>query len=153
MKTLFLTVLFSLLLYTGAVCAESDLPAGYTLCEDEAACAHLGAEYKCLPQKYPCGPAETCAARVCMKEASANAAPPPTAEEKECAEKGGQWQGTIQGRGRLTGCNMPTKDGGKSCKSGEDCESVCLLDGTCYGWQMYKGCALFKGHKQAMCFE
>ena len=74
-------------------------------------------------------------------------------DRNKCELAGGRWEGTIEGRGRLTGCSMPTKDAGKACKSGEDCESVCLMDGTCYGWNQYKGCANYKGHDSAMCIE
>ncbi|MDI1226410.1 MAG: hypothetical protein PSY14_01845 [bacterium] len=31
----------------------------------------------------------------------------------ECEKNNGRWEGTVKGKGRLTGCNMPTKDGGK----------------------------------------
>lgn len=74
-------------------------------------------------------------------------------QHRDCLKRGGSWQGTTRGRGRLTGCNMPTKDGGKPCSRGEDCESVCLRDGKCHGWMMYKGCAHFKGHERAMCVD
>ena len=73
--------------------------------------------------------------------------------KSECEQRGGRWEGTQNGRGRLTGCNLPTKDAGKSCSVGEDCESVCLKDGKCYGWSQYKGCAHFKGHKGLMCVD
>ncbi len=73
--------------------------------------------------------------------------------EKECSRRGGQWMGTQMGRGRLAGCNLPTKDAGKPCKRGEDCESVCSTEGKCIGWTMVKGCAHFKGHEGVICFE
>jgi hypothetical protein len=74
-------------------------------------------------------------------------------EEIACKQKGGRWEGSISGRGRLHGCNMPTHDAGKACHSADDCESVCLTDEVCSGWTMYKGCGFFKGYKTAMCFE
>jgi hypothetical protein len=73
--------------------------------------------------------------------------------EDECKKQGGRWEGSDMGRGRLTGCNMKTEDGGKFCKRGEDCQSVCLKDYTCYGWQMYKGCAGYKGDEGILCVE
>jgi hypothetical protein len=73
--------------------------------------------------------------------------------QSECESKGGRWEGSISGRGRLSGCNMPTKDAGKSCTKGEDCESVCTLDRKCYGWLQFKGCGFFKGRAQSMCVE
>jgi hypothetical protein len=77
----------------------------------------------------------------------------PKSPQAECEKGGGRWEGSISGRGRLTGCNLPTKDAGKICSKGEDCESVCLNEGKCYGWKMFKGCGLFKGQKQSFCIE
>ena len=71
----------------------------------------------------------------------------------ECKAKGGKWGGTQHGRGQIPGCNMPTKDAGKECKTGDDCESVCLRDHKCYGWQQYRGCAFFKGHDGLICVD
>lgn len=88
----------------------------------------------------------------CKKQVCAVAGAPHS-PQAECESKGGRWEGSISGRGRLTGCNMPTKDSGKACAKAEDCESVCTLDKKCYGWQMFKGCAFFKGHDQSMCVE
>jgi hypothetical protein len=61
--------------------AESDIPEGYTQCESDAACAEMGAGYKCLSQKYACGPASTCVARVCRKEVPADSSAPPMRAE------------------------------------------------------------------------
>ncbi len=55
------------------------------------------------------------------------------------------------GRGRAEEANIPTKDGGKACLVGEDCESVCLQNNTCYGFTRYQGCAFFKGHVGIIC--
>ncbi|MCM2280036.1 MAG: hypothetical protein NDJ89_18335 [Oligoflexia bacterium] len=88
----------------------------------------------------------------CVK-GSCSAVGAPGTPQGDCEKSGGRWEGSISGRGRLTGCNMPTSDRGKPCARGEDCESVCLNDGTCFGWQLYKGCALFKGHRQSICLE
>ncbi len=77
----------------------------------------------------------------------------PKTSENDCKKNGGQWMGTESGRGRITGCNMPTKDGEKSCSKGEDCESVCLPEGKCYGWKLYKGCGMYKGHPGVICVE
>lgn len=73
--------------------------------------------------------------------------------ETVCKKKGGRWEGSVSGRGRLEGCNMPTLDAGKECEKGEDCESVCLKDGTCHGWSLYKGCARYKGREGVICLE
>jgi hypothetical protein len=70
-----------------------------------------------------------------------------------CEKTGGRWEGTVEGRGRLTGCNLKTKDAGKACKTAEDCESVCLKSGLCYGWKYYKGCAHFKNHQGIICVD
>lgn len=74
-------------------------------------------------------------------------------EIASCEKKGGRWEGRETGRGRLTGCNLPTKDGGKACEKGNDCESVCLSEGKCHGWQKYKGCGHFRGHESMMCVD
>jgi hypothetical protein len=44
----------------------------------------------------------------------------------DCKSKGGDWYGHVRGRGRNTGCNLPTTDAGKPCVSGEDCEGTCI---------------------------
>ena len=74
-------------------------------------------------------------------------------DESECISRGGRWEGIEHGRGRLTGCNLPTKDGGKKCTKAEDCESVCLGSGECHGWQKYKGCGYFHGREGMMCVD
>lgn len=109
----------------------------------------LGATFSCptWDEKRDGQWVPACVKENCVAVAASNS---PAAD---CEKKGGHWEGGISGRGRLTGCNMPTKDAGKPCTKGEDCESVCSLDGKCYGWQMFKGCALFKGHAQSMCME
>jgi hypothetical protein len=74
--------------------------------------------------------------------------------EIECKKYGGRWEGTTEGRGHLTGCNPATRDGGKNCMHGENCESgVCLKDNKCWGWQFYKGCANFRGHDGIRCVD
>lgn len=79
--------------------------------------------------------------------------PVPSQPEQVCKLNGGKWEGLDEGRGRLTGCSLPTKDFGKKCGRGEDCESVCLKDGTCHGWSQFKGCARFKGGDGIVCRE
>ncbi len=69
-----------------------------------------------------------------------------------CEKAGGVWD-TFVGRGHVTGCNLPTKDAGKKCERGEDCESVCLKDRTCYGLKEYRGCAFFKGSDSIKCVD
>jgi len=81
----------------------------------------------------------------------------------ECKEKGGRWAGDVQGRGRLTGCILPTADAGKSCVDSNDCESVCLSSteglesgGHCYRWSSYKGCGIIvneKGKRRVICVD
>ena len=66
--------------------------------------------------------------------------PEPSAEQ-ECLSKGGRWEGTIQELGRLTGCSLPTSDGGKPCNDSKQCESVCVQC-KCYAWSQYKGCGI-----------
>ncbi len=74
-------------------------------------------------------------------------------EVEACEKSGGRWEGHEMGRGRLTGCNKPTKDGGKACTTGNDCESVCLENGKCHGWQKYKGCGSYRGHEGRICVD
>ena len=87
--------------------------------------------------------------------------------EEECVAAGGWWHGTIEGRGRLTGCTLPTKDAGKPCATSSDCESVCLeafgeekdpsAPGRCFGWSQYKGCHIVDtnpdGSPKIICVE
>lgn len=63
-----------LVLLAGNVPSDDGLPARYTRCTGDADCSKLGSSYKCITQKYPCGPASTCGARVCVKSAPT---PPP----------------------------------------------------------------------------
>lgn len=61
--------------------------------------------------------------------------------EAECKQKHGKWAGMVNGRGRLTGCLLPTSDAGKSCTDSSQCESECVR-GKCYEWSRYKGCGI-----------
>jgi len=76
-----------------------------------------------------------------------------------CEAQGGIWAGTIQGRGRITGCNLPTKDGSKECNSSDECESVCLEDttssqrGKCHQWLKYKGCGIITADGRVLCLD
>lgn len=74
-------------------------------------------------------------------------------DKTDCNARGGRWEGVESGRGRLTGCNLPTSDAGKKCSRAEDCQSVCLKDGTCHGWSLFKGCARFHGREGIQCIE
>jgi ankyrin repeat protein len=66
-----------------------------------------------------------------------------------CEQKGGRWMGLIAGRGRIVGCNLPTKDGGKPCRSSDECESGCLR-GKCYGWMKHRGCGMIVKNKDGV---
>jgi hypothetical protein len=46
-------------------------------------------------------------------------------EVQECLDQGGQWE--VLGLSG-PGCNLPTKDGGKTCSDWANCESLCLAD-------------------------
>jgi hypothetical protein len=71
---------------------------------------------------------------------------------EKCKAAGGQWAGDVQGRGRLTGCLMPTADSNKVCSDSSQCQSVCLHDpsldlanlrrGRCWRLSQYKGCRI-----------
>ncbi|QWP77101.1 hypothetical protein J5226_01455 [Lysobacter sp. K5869] len=49
--------------------------------------------------------------------------------ERRCKILRGDWGGTLSGRGRMPGCNLPTRDGGKACRVSEQCQSACVYDG------------------------
>lgn len=53
---------------------------------------------------------------VCAEDAPTN--------KQECDAIGGQWEQF----GTITVCNRPTKDAGKACTDGRDCESACVTD-------------------------
>jgi hypothetical protein len=59
--------------------------------------------------------------------------------QAKCEQKGGVWLGSVSGRGRSIGCDLPTKDAGKTCSDSSQCESLCVardLSNTncnCYG--------------------
>jgi hypothetical protein len=44
----------------------------------------------------------------------------------KCEGKGGSWRGSVSGRGRSVGCDLPTKDNGKTCSDSSQCESICV---------------------------
>jgi hypothetical protein len=46
----------------------------------------------------------------------------------QCESKGGVWLGSISGRGRDSGCDLPTKDAGRKCSDGSQCESICVAN-------------------------
>ena len=92
-------------------------------------------------------------------------APGHALNEQECLKGGGRWMGSVSGRGRLTGCVMPTSDGGKKCKDSSDCEGVCLQrydqatgrsDSRCHEWDAYKGCGIVvtdQGKRKIICID
>lgn len=46
--------------------------------------------------------------------------------EQRCIALRGDWGGHLSGRGRMPGCNVPTRDGGEACRTHEQCESACV---------------------------
>jgi hypothetical protein len=79
-----------------------------------------------------------------------------------CKQRGGRWAGDVQGRGRLTGCILPTTDSGKSCLDSSECEGVCLAqnnnlkDGRCNAWTNHKGCGIIvseQGKRKVVCVD
>jgi hypothetical protein len=64
-----------------------------------------------------------------------------------CLRRGGLWMNDHpSGLLRHSGCNEPTKDGGKPCADSSGCESACVdderipLGGKCYGYRSFFGC-------------
>jgi hypothetical protein len=71
-------------------------------------------------------------------------------EEAACVARGGRWMGRVSGRGRMTGCNLPTHDAGKACSDKADCEGPCVHR-KCHGWHDYRGCGVYiKGKAQCI---
>ena len=68
-------------------------------------------------------------------------------DEGTCKKSGGKWLGRQRGRGRITGCNLPTEDGGKACTDSSQCESACVHN-KCYEWSQFRGCGLMHEGKQ-----
>ena len=66
--------------------------------------------------------------------------------EADCDAAGGRWGGTEHGRGRIPGCNLPTRDAGKSCDHSDQCEGACVERGgnppICSDHQKVKGCGI-----------
>ena len=46
--------------------------SGYFLCEKNSDCSPLAETYRCVSQKYACGPAATCGEKVCVPQAVNN---------------------------------------------------------------------------------
>lgn len=65
----------------------------------------------------------------------------------ECADYDGRW--SRFGNNDEFSCSLPTMDGGASCESSEDCETVCITEddiatgthiiGHCYDWTVLNG--------------
>jgi len=59
--------------------------------------------------------------------------------QAKCQEKGGAWRGSVSGRGRDIGCDLPTKDAGRKCADSSQCETICVAHDlsnkncSCYG--------------------
>ena len=57
----------------------------------------------------------------------------------KCERAHGVWLGTVDGRGRQTGCDLPTKDAGHKCADSSACTSICVahdmsnMNCSCYG--------------------
>lgn len=82
------------------------------------------------------------------------AIPPSSPEEAACRKEGGSWSKVGKG-GRA--CLKATRDSGKSCSSGRDCEGLCLArSGTCAPLKPMFGCnEIFQddGQKVTLCID
>ncbi|MFH1331936.1 MAG: DUF333 domain-containing protein [archaeon] len=65
--------------------------------------------------------------------------------EEQCTSLGGEWG--LFGLADVERCNLPTKDGGKLCTDGSNCEAgICIaesigaISGNCPEWKMNFGC-------------
>lgn len=82
------------------------------------------------------------------------AIPPSSPEEAACRKEGGSWSKVGKG-GRA--CLKATRDSGKSCSSGRECEGLCLArSGTCAPLKPMFGCnEIFQddGQKVTLCID
>lgn len=71
-----------------SLAAEYELPPGYTRCLKDSECMKAGKNFKCLPQKYACGPSSTCVAEICQKIPASKS----KSEEAKCKQNPhGRW--------------------------------------------------------------
>ena len=80
--------------------------------------------------------------------------PPASPEEAACRQEGGSWSKVGKG-GRA--CLKATRDSGKSCSSGTQCEGLCLArSGTCAPLKPMFGCnEIFQddGQRVTLCID
>lgn len=102
--------------------AASDAPAAPPVAEEAAA-----------------PPSPEAAAPVEAAEAVAPAAAPPSPEQLACERRGGRFMQA--GQTGAMACVRTTRDAGKQCRRGSDCEGVCLArSGTCAPLTPLFGC-------------
>ena len=89
-----------------------------------------------------------------VKAAPPVVAPPASPEEAACRKDGGSWSKVGKG-GRA--CLKATRDSGKSCSRGTDCEGLCLArSGTCAPLKPMFGCnEIFQddGQRVTLCID
>lgn len=77
-------------------------------------------------------------------------------QKKACELKGGKYEQL--GMMQMYQCNMATKDAGKSCNSGNECEGLCLGEngkGICSSWSQNFGCIpiIENGEEVTICID
>lgn len=83
-------------------------------------------------------------------QASETRAPPKPTTRDACIAAGGDWD-DLSGRGHITGCNLPTSDGGKACTDSGQCEGVCR-NGRCTDHQQARGCGILENGRR-LCID
>ncbi len=64
---------------------------------------------------------------------------------EKCEAKGGSWGGTLKGRGRFLGCELPTADAGTPCTNKSQCQGACIPENgmtppcVCDRWKHHGG--------------
>ena len=76
--------------------------------------------------------------------------PPAPTTREACLAAGGQWD-DVSGRGHITGCNLPTNDGGKSCTDSSQCEGLCR-NGRCTDHRHARGCGILRDGRR-LCLD
>jgi hypothetical protein len=74
-------------------------------------------------------------------------------DQKNCENQGGIYG--KYGMAQLYQCNMPTTDAGVECYDSEECEGLCLADGTCSPFLINFGCTpiLKDGENVTICID
>jgi len=142
---------------TAADCVpDSCCHASSCVAKDQAPnCEGVMCTMECQPGTLDCGGSCGCVDGDCVgRYYDEPIAPVEEETEESCMAKGGSWEQ------RFVGfiCNFPASDAGKPCTDGDQCEGMCLTDGTkgqCSEMQIVYGCIspLEDGQVTPMCID